>query len=75
MGAGPKASRTWSSSLWTRGTIVHKKQKFLNSFMILIKGEIFNCWYFHDFTPKAFLGGLKYTFVEDRTVAYLNIYS
>ncbi len=21
MGAGPKASRTWSSSLWTRGTI------------------------------------------------------
>jgi hypothetical protein len=26
------------------------------------------------FTPKAFLGGLKYTFVEDRTVAYLNMY-
>jgi hypothetical protein len=26
------------------------------------------------FTSQAFLGGLKYTFVEDHTLAYLNIY-
>ncbi len=35
MGAGPKASRTWSSFLWTRGTLVFgvKKLYFMHNFM------------------------------------------
>jgi hypothetical protein len=38
VGAGPKASRTWSSSLWTRGTVgLGCVVSFFNLLMIMLE--------------------------------------